>query len=217
MRVTVLWILILLAVSPVLAQKTDLGIKLAGSFNSFHGNRGFNEMQETMAGYAFGVKASRRLPNNLSLSASLQYERTGSSMKNLFFSDPLGTTVYEADYFQRLDYLVLPVTLNLAFGDKNRIELGAGTFGGYLLKASGKIRPDDKAFETIRMKTTGSYDRIDFGLAATASYTIPLGKTHSVVIGFEELYGLADIAKEAGGKIKTNAHLVYAALQWSVH
>jgi len=217
MRVSVLFVLIMLAGSPVFAQKMEAGIKLAGSFNSFHGNRGFNEMQETMAGYAFGVKASRRLPNNLSLSASLQYERTGSRMKNLFFSDPLGTTIYEADYFQRLDYLVLPVTLNLAFGDRNRIQLGGGLFGGYLVKASGKIRPDDKAYETVKMKTTGSYDRLDFGLAATASYTVPLAKTQSLVLGFEELYGLADIAKEGGGKIKTNAHLIYAALLWSFH
>ena len=195
-------------------QKAEIGIKTGVSLNKFYGEPLFNKVQDKITGYFFGAELRWKLENNLSLGTGLLYQRTGSMMNDLEFTDNLGNTIAYGDWKQKLDYLAVPAMVHFSFGTKNAFSLGAGLFGAYLLSAKGQLANDSININfPASTDISDNYEKMNFGLVGTASYRFSLPGNKSLLLGFEEYLGLKNINRsETAEKIKTHSYGFFASL-----
>lgn len=158
-----------------------------------------NEGNDPKLAIGGGVGASFALTEKLSLNGSLLYERKGAK-GDIVFRDVNGPAG-EGTVYMRLNSISIPLTVGYDFGEKIRMQLGAGFFVGTLIttkqvyKGTGQF--DDEE-EEMDMKT------LDYGVTFAYTIYIPVSAKYDIRLGVQDNLGLADLSK-GSWSFKTNA------------
>jgi hypothetical protein len=119
-------------------------------------------------GYGFGGNVTKKIGDHFDLRAELNYERKGAKY-DILYTDENGNLVSGKKPVKNLDYLSLPILLQLKFGEKNGFYFQTGTSIQYLVNHSLALDLDDESkglYESLEKE--GKYNKFDqsviFGL-----------------------------------------------------
>jgi hypothetical protein len=192
-------------------SQTEIGVQGGVTRNRFWGDDSYGKYHNAITGFSFGGVFRKGISNHLSLTTGLSYQRTGSGINDLVFSDPFGVNLAKGDLVLKLDYLIIPVTANYNFGKSKAFGLGAGFFAGYLASAEYRIHFEPGSGGVPEKQSNRSnYEDFNFGLTGNVSYRLRLSKSKSFVFSIEDHWGLRDISKYPN-PTKTNSPGLYAS------
>lgn len=138
-------------------------------------------------GFRAGVMADIPVSEQFSIRPQLLYSVKGTKVNlgDLLGGVPTGVDPKQLELTLNYNFLELPVLVMYGLdAGPGRVVLGAGPYAAYLLKASSTF--DGK---TLNDDLTGA-KRLDYGLAASAGYELPMGVTLSAYYSL----GLANLA-----------------------
>ena len=134
----------------------------------------------SLSGFSFGVGADYFFNDRWSMRSGLLYQ-------------PMGSKINSVKVTEKIDYLTLPVNANWHFGSTRKWNLNFGPSFGFLLSADGNgIDLKDRANE------------IQVGFNYGIGYKIEITNQISILIDFQGMTGLSDIAKDADTTIKNS-------------
>lgn len=159
-------------------------------------------------GFNIGLSATIRLNDRLSLVPEITpfFRRGISEIPFTPTGDP-GLDSYfegrEVSSALALDYFDLPVLVKYRWG---RFEVGAGPYLGFLGSAKEIFSVESEAGESARFsrEVDSRYRRVDFGLAAEASWTVTKPRRGvGLVLHGRYAHGLADVLRvgQPGGPL----------------
>ena len=213
-------LLVLFYAIPLLAQ-TEFGINAGITANKVRRTESIlDDYEKPTLFYSANALANLWLNKKLFLSSGINFERTGSRIVDLYFTDFMGNASGKGDLVEQLDYLGIPLSLHYSFGAKNKFSLGAGIFGSYLLGAHAQIRIDSGQLGSSftgpipsRSDVKDYYEDFNYGVLFNASYRIALQKNWMLLIGLEDRLGLQDVRTIfPDEKYKTHSLGLYAGL-----
>jgi hypothetical protein len=132
-KILIITILIFFSVSLYCQEsKFILGIDIAPTYSSLHGNEFINQNHNSRVILFGGITAEYLLANNFSLKTGIGLERKGSKI-DLTYTDSLGNSTEEETVKFNFDYLTFPFLLRFTFGQKIKYYANAGVYLGYLI------------------------------------------------------------------------------------
>lgn len=227
-----------LAAGTALADQIQVGVQGGLSMPNIRGGKGiYSEGFRSRKGVFFGIFANYQFSTNFSLRAEIDYASHGGKkdgmqpvpLSMLTLPLPPGTILY-ADFYTEaiLNYLEIPVLLELSWGKKPRFYINAGPYIGFLLNAktvtSGMssffydkggafpvlLPPYYQPIPPISFDATTDIEDeindINAGIAGGAGVSIPVGPG-DIVAGFHFSWGMTNIQKNSAvyGEDQTGA------------
>lgn len=178
--------------------KLEVGIEGGPSITNLRGPKStyaYEPIVLSAAGFSFRYHFSKLI----SLRTGLNYEAKGytSTIKHEpWYID----TTYQVGFSARFDYLTLPLTVRLTFGEKIKCFFHAGAYMGILLQKHDKTTGDQSDFDPYYLKDEATnYRNFDFGLSGGLGIGIPLKEQWTVSLEARGNYGLTDIRKRSSG------------------
>jgi opacity protein-like surface antigen len=197
--------------------KPQVGI--ACSWNAGQKNGHYNEVLGSSTGIIIGY----RLDRTVSVQSGVRFMRKGyaladSSIYNHRYGYRATTRSNEVDTKILLDYLTVPLNLNLSFGNRYAFYLDLGTYAGFLVNASCRgtvIRtyPTEYAYQVERIKLNdaveGYYKSVDWGYLAGAGIQFPLRNSMKFDLGIHYSGSISKILEkpEQNGSYATKEDL----------
>jgi len=234
-RALLVALLVLLTANLTSARQTWVGFQAGLSLPNLQG--GDNPISQ---GYTsrrapfFGIMINSSLSETLSLRTEISYSSQGGQRNGLQpiaadqvpFPLPPGTTLYASfDNKAIIDYVEIPLMLEISRGEKLKFFVDGGVYTGYRVRAktvtsgtsliyldpSGTI-PVDPNLQVPFDATTNiseEINRLNFGLCGAVGVKIPLGSGLAVA-GVRFNYGLTNIQSrpEINGRNRTGALII---------
>jgi hypothetical protein len=186
------------------AQTIELGIRGGPNLNQLRGNDFVKERHQFLFAFTAGAFGRFTVKNKFSVLSALQFERNGSKIPDLIFTDQFGNNMGQSDLVNFLDFLVLPIMAEYRSGQKVRVAIHGGPFVGYLLNQHYEIKWNTG--NQNGPKNSWDLDRFNFGLSGGAGVTMPLYKKLLLDISLEDHLGLSNLNNGTfDGKLRTNS------------
>ncbi len=230
--------LLLLAEGIALANQIQVGLHAGLSMPNIRGGTGiYSQGFRSRTGPYFGLFADFQFETHFSLRAEINYASQGGKRDGIQpitinlpgLMLPPGTILY-ADFFNEaiLDYIEIPVLLELSWGEKPHFFMNAGPYVGFLIKAktvtSGMssiyldpgggfpllLPPAYQPLPPVSFDATTDVKKdindINAGVAGGAGVSIRLGPG-DIVAAFHFSWGMTNIQKNAAvyGEDQTGA------------
>lgn len=228
----------LLAGGTALANQIQVGLQGGLSMPNIRGGTGiYSEGFQSRTGPFFGIFADYQFESHFSLRAEINYASHGGKkdgmqpvpLEMLTLPLPPGTILY-ADFYTEaiLNYLEIPVLLELSWGKKPRFYINAGPYLSFLLNAktvtSGMssfyydkggafpvlLPPDYQPIPPVSFDANTDIKEkindINAGVAGGAGVSFPVGPG-DIVAGFHFSWGMTNIQKNSAvyGEDQTGA------------
>jgi len=177
------------------SRLSGIEIRAGGILSSFHDQPSDASANKLLVGYDLGIGARFALAQAWSISGGLSLMRKGfRNSTEVYFGDPGQLQLGTLTSITKLTYLVVPVTVDYYPDQSRRVKIGLGFFGARLLKAQDITEMSWRGRDVYGR--TDDYQRYDFGLIASLSYsTFKLGQfALSPCLQFH--YGLTSISSE---------------------
>ncbi len=175
----------------------EFGLEGGGNFSSIIGLETKKYVTDWNLGFYFDIKMKKSwfLYTGVLVKAKLGSGKlTDNDIKFLGIDTYL--TEGEGNYYQKINYFLVPVLAKYKF--KNRMYLEAGPQFGLMYKAWAEYRYDDNGKDAIiKQFNKDMINRIDAGIMGGFGYRFK-GRT-GWTIGFKYYYGLANVYKEKSG------------------
>ena len=183
-------------------------------FNTTHTAIEYDKRMEENGKYKVGGKLGLIAEYSLLKRLSVQFAPS-ITMKGfrdvLYFNNGSGTPESSFRWSAGINYVELPISMLLRFGQHLRV--GAGGYYSYALSGKGKIIVTDMNGPTVTWKKDLTFDnkqtpeavgfeKIDYGLQFSASYLLP----HNAFIQGQFSKGLNDIMHEVPFQTKTETY-----------
>ena len=201
-----------------LAQTTTTELVFSGglTIGSLRGNEFVKEYKKPLASFAANALVKFPVANNLNIVTGLQYERLGIQMKDVIFTDGVGSNYGRGTIKDLLHYASIPAYLEYNVGNKIRFGFELGGFGSILLKHSTTVDISQTNVvpnsEPIFFVGEVDDNDVNAGLLFGINAQIPLG-THKLQIGIRDQYGLVNLnTVSIDDPTKTNLIFAYAGL-----
>lgn len=131
MKSSILIILISFTLSPLLAQKISIGGE-AGFISSINTNYRLTDIENRRNTYYTGLNISYHFNEKISLTSGLHYQRQGYRHETCYiFADGV-----KNELVGMLDYILIPLSLNLNLGKSHRFITMLGVYGGVNIQAA---------------------------------------------------------------------------------
>jgi len=130
MKSTIFLILIIITISPLFAQKISIGGEAGGisSINTDYEVKDFENRRNT---YYVGLNLNYNYTEKITFTTGLHYLQQGYKHKTCYiFEDGV-----KNELVGKLDYILLPISLNYNLGKSNRIITTIGVYGGMNVNA----------------------------------------------------------------------------------
>lgn len=183
--------------SLLIAQTRALEVGINGGFNfsSLRGNSFIAANHHLRSGYAGGAFFKYNAPKYYSIQTGISLERKGSTFE-VPDSNRLPSTISGKENF---DFLVIPVSVRITFGQRPYYFISAGFYYGYLLK-------ETTTTAAISMNNTDYYKRNELGYSAGFGISYPIREKIIISLDAINNFALNDISKSEtlnGGHTKT--------------
>lgn len=189
------------------SQKTQIEILFRPTLTSLRGNPAVETNFNSTIHTSVGLGANYFVRENSIINVGLLFDKKGASGSSLFqIRDAQNQLVGEetVEFASKFDYITIPVEWGKRFGGKIKYQFGIGLYASYLLRAEQtQTGTSLKTAEVV----TNNYTKLDFGLSASFSMYVPVGKKISAKIGLVDNLGLANISSLAianNGAIRNN-------------
>lgn len=141
----------------------------------------------------------------LSFKTGFSFQRKGTQIQNLIFTDQFGSQLGTAKNLFTLDYITLPILVKASFGKKVQFFVNAGPYAGFLLAKTEKFiidKADGK--EVFKNHDMSGLNRFDFGIASGIGVAIPIKESWKIHAEFRNYLGLIDINSSNLNEMYTN-------------
>lgn len=175
------------------------GISITGNAGSDN-----NNMYSNATGFSTGLSFMYRLSKHFALQSELLYERKGYELKgesNSFFKyTPTG--YYTVDNRVNLDYVTIPILLNMRFGETFTVYFNAGIYAAMQMNArcTGTASNTLSGESSYQVYKTTVYDNIDglmnssdWGWALGSGIQYPVLKKYKLDLEFRYNKGFTNI------------------------
>lgn len=175
------------------------GISITGNAGSDN-----NNMYSNATGFSTGLSFLYRLSEHFALQSELLYERKGYELKgesNSFFKyTPTG--YYTVDNKVNLDYVTIPLLLNMRFGETFTVYFNAGIYAAMQMNArcTGTAYNTSSGESSYHVYKTTVYDNIDgfmkssdWGWALGSGIQYPVFKKYKLDLEFRYNKGFTNI------------------------
>lgn len=150
------------------AQKIKLGAKAGLNVSQFSGDVLENNFTP---GINAGIVAEFKLTSRFSIQPELLYNRQGNKT---IINDYYGSELSREKYYEKLDYISLPVLAKIYVFKGLSIELGPQV--ALLTGAKRKVKYSGYYGNgSLEAPVNALYEKVDFGLAGGIAYDLPLG------------------------------------------
>ncbi len=217
-------IMILLTVGiglPTKGQNKKLihGIEAGPSITEYIGessrrDREYNPQVMFSLGYSFYYQHS----GVFSLKTGMFFERKGAQYEE-GYTDSNGNPTGSYHFYEKLDYLILPVSARTSFGKKHiRFTLTGGLFTGILLQANVVRQEKTLAFGHFAVDKDGIEGRfkdLDFGI--TAGVGVSYNTSKNSILSFEAIENLGILTVSKREDFKTNSICFMLGYAYIIH
>lgn len=197
--------IVLLGASETTAQtrRMEAALHIGPTLGWLRGNR-IIDGSGVLPGLAASATLDYSFSKHFGIRAGFGYHRKGMSQE-VTLTDNHGNVVREVIAFHRLDYLVVPLMARASFGNKARLVVGAGMYGGILMR-SEQDRGDEQSFPTT--DNTKDMEPWELGVSASLGGAFRLGEQVDLLAEVRYDKGLTNISALPvvdDGSIRTNA------------
>ncbi|UCG28356.1 MAG: outer membrane beta-barrel protein, partial [Bacteroidales bacterium] len=167
-----------------------------------------NKSYSAKAGYSAGISLDYRFDEQFSLQMDIVLERKGYNMKDSSASFyrylPEGVSMYQVDTKTHINYIVIPLLLNVHFGRTFSVYINTGPYVGLRLNArcSGIATNEYSGEDAYILNQVNVYDDIeglirndDWGWVFGCGIGIPFFKKYNLNFELRYSYGFGEILK----------------------
>lgn len=190
--------------SGVISRTTrfEAGLQVGPSLGWLRGNK-FIDDTDPLLGPAVGLNLQYNISSMWGIRLGAGYQQKGSST-DVTFTDVNGSTIGTGTVRSELQYLNIPLMLRFGFGEKFRVNAGAGAYAGVLMSGRYATTGFDFPDQTV----TDNYENLDIGVCASVSGALALGGRMSLSAEARYDKGITNISALPvvdDGSIRTNA------------
>ncbi|MBL7558990.1 outer membrane beta-barrel protein [Olleya sp. YSTF-M6] len=141
----------------------------------------------SVSGIQLGIYGNYFFNNRWSLRTGLLYQKMGTN--NVDFS------IFTNEYYERTNYITVPLTVNYHFGSKRNWFLNYGIGVGFLTNAEANYN-DGNGFVEINNLANST----QFGINGGIGYKFKISPNFLMVVENSNLIGLTDSTEQRSGK-----------------
>ena len=171
-------------------NKFDIGIVAGPNFNRLVGNKTVNDLYENATFFSAGLNLQYNFPKAFSITSGLLYEIKGAATE-ILITDHTGKPVKTLKIRTGLSYLVLPLMVKYAYGQKMKVFVAAGAYLSYNLNPSKQY-----------VITSAQFHALDFGALFNPGLSAPLTKKTTITLEGRYAMGFQNIYEPAINDIK---------------
>ncbi len=201
-RKVTLLVALILFITVAKAQKKSIEYGVSGGVNI--NNATGNITAKNITGFNIGGLFKINTSAKFGIKTGLFYDQMGWSYRSLVLEDFNGNLV-NGDVFFKLNYLNLPFVAVVTFGNKIKINIEGGVFGGLLLNNKFITELHDVTTPGRINKTetsSSSYKSTNWGFLLGTGLQIPIGHKLKIDVGIQNKLGMSGIYKQNLGNTK---------------
>jgi len=182
----------------------SIGLEAGPSYPNF---RDFYDENEFKICLNVGITTKYFINKYFSINSGIRYERKGATYHRMFtnkFSEP----IKEGSFSWKLDYLVVPLLIELNLGKKVNFLLSTGPFLGYLFNKYSTF--NNEPIENIFLEYSNKFE---FGITSNIGVLFKINKKLSIKIEGRNNWGISTITKY--GPLKTNSFAIITGISYS--
>ncbi len=181
----------------------SIGLEAGPSYPNF---RDFYDENEFKICLNVGITTKYSINKYFSINSGIRYERKGATFNHL--TRILNEPIKENSYSWNLDYLVVPLLIELNLGKKVNFLLSTGPFLGYLFNQFTYLNN-----EPIENTILNHSNNFEFGISSNIGVLLEINKKLSIKIEGRNNWGISTITK--CGPLKTNSFAIITGISYS--
>lgn len=200
-------------------QNLSFGAHAIGILSTFDGPVAFfqdEDLSENKIGYGIGGSITYNLGKYFDLRSELNLERKGAKY-SMFLTDENGNTIDRKHISNHLDYLSVPLLVQLKLGSRYKFLVNIGTSVHFLLhQQSDKVfEVEGEKFGIPSIDNISDFHRTDYSILGGVGFVFPFLKTKQIYLDARYVHGFWYVTKETdvfGGK--NRAFVVQTGVQF---